>query len=140
MYIGEYKTQLGDKNRVAIPKRLRLDTSSKFVITRGYEKCLIVVDEHHWQNLISTINTSALLNMDVRDTKRYLLGGAFEFEVDSQGRFVLPDSLKSFADIQKEVTFIGVGEWFELWSLSNWEQRLSNLQTNASEIANRLNK
>lgn len=140
MYIGEYRTQLGEKNRVAIPKRLRASEKNTYVITRGYELCLIVVDEHQWKTLVNTINTNPLLQMDVRDTKRYLLGGAYTFEADSQGRFVLPESLKLFAQVSKEVVFLGVGEWFELWSVEAWEQRLQHLQSNASEIANRLSQ
>lgn len=138
MYIGEFKTQLAEKNRVAVPKKLRELLEQKIYVTRGYEHCLLLMDEHHWEKLILSINTNPLLKMDVRDTKRYLLGGAFEIELDKQGRFVLPDSLKTFASIDLQVTFLGVGEWIEIWSENEWDNRLDNLKKEAGEIAERL--
>lgn len=138
MYIGEFTTQLGEKNRVAIPKRLREQLEESIIVTRGYEQCLLLVDEHHWESLLGSINQNPLLQMDVRDTKRYLLGGAFELELDKQGRFVMPESLISFGELEKSVVFLGVGEWIEIWGQSQWEAKLEKLTKQAGEIADRL--
>jgi MraZ protein len=138
MYIGEYRTQLGDKNRVALPIGLRREIDGNVIVTRGYERCLLLLDKKHWESLLEKINTNPLLNMNVRDTKRYLLGGAFEIELDKQGRFVIPDSLKSFSGIEQKIIFLGVGEWIEVWAEDSWNIKLENLHNNASEIADRL--
>jgi MraZ protein len=76
--------------------------------------------------------------MSVRDTKRYLLGGATEIELDKQGRFVIPDYLMSHAKIETEIVFLGVGEWVELWSKAQWDAKSELLSRNASDIAERL--
>ena len=110
MFIGEYSTQLGDKNRLAIPKKLREQLNGSVTITRGYERCLIMVDSDRWEKLLDQINTRPLLSLNVRDTKRFLIGGAVEIEHDAQGRFVLPESLKAFGNIIDKIVFIGVGE------------------------------
>ncbi len=138
MLLGEYSSQLGEKNRIAIPKRIREELEGKIVVTRGYEGCLILVDDNRWNKLIEEVNTKSLLNLSVRDTKRFLLGGAVEVEMDSQGRFVIPDSLINFAQILTTAIFIGVGEWAEIWSEELWKKKLDILKNNVSDLAERL--
>lgn len=138
MLIGEYSVQIGEKNRIAIPKRLRENLEGKFFLTRGYENCLILVDENRWNKLISEINKNPLLSLNVRDTKRFILGGAVELEPDSQGRIVISDALKEFSTIEQKVTFLGVGEWVEVWSEQKWKDKLNILSKNVSDLAERL--
>jgi len=138
MLIGEYSVQIGEKNRVAIPKRLRDNLEGKLFLTRGYENCLILVDESRWNKLISEINKNPLLSLNVRDTKRFILGGANELEPDSQGRIVISDALKEFSTIEQKVIFLGVGEWAEVWSEQKWKDKLNILSKNVSDLAERL--
>jgi len=139
MLIGEFPALVGDKNRIALPKRLRDQFKGKIFITRGYEKCLLILDSQRWEGFMSEIDKRPLLSLDVRDTKRFILGGANEIEYDTQGRFVIPETLKIFADIQEKIIFIGVGEWVEVWSENKWRDKLDKLSENVSDIANRLN-
>lgn len=138
MLIGEYSVQIGEKNRIAIPKRLRDNLEGKLFLTRGYENCLILVDENRWNKLISEINKNPLLSLNVRDTKRFILGGAVELEPDSQGRIVISDALKEFSSIEQKVIFLGVGEWAEVWSEQRWKDKLNILSKNVSDLAERL--
>ncbi len=138
MFIGEYSTQIGEKNRIAIPKKLRDQLNGTAFITRGYENCLILVDQKRWENLINEINKKPLLSLNVRDTKRFIIGGANEIEYDSQGRFVLPESLRIFSKIEGGLIFLGVGEWIEIWNEEKWKEKLDNLAGNVSDIAERL--
>lgn len=138
MLIGEYSVQTGEKNRIAIPKKLRERLEGRLFLTRGYENCLILVDENRWEKLIEEINKKPLLSLSVRDTKRFILGGAVELEPDSQGRIVLPDSLKEFSAIEQKIVFLGVGEWVEVWSEEKWKQKLNVLKDNVSDLAERL--
>lgn len=138
MLIGEYSSPLGEKNRIALPKKLRDQIGDNIVVARGYEHCLIVLDRSRWSALIDQINTKPLLQLDVRDTKRFLLGGAQEINLDSQGRFVVPDALIKYANLQQQLTFIGVGEWIEIWDADKWQQKLDYLAENSADIADRL--
>lgn len=138
MLIGEYSVQIGEKNRIAIPKRLRDNLEGRLFLTRGYENCLILVDENRWEKFISVINKSPLLSVNVRDTKRFILGGAVELEPDGQGRVILPDSLKEFSTIEEKVIFLGVGEWAEVWSEQKWKDKLNILSKNVADLAEKL--
>lgn len=138
MFIGEYPTQIGEKNRISLPKKLRDKMEGGLLLARGYENCLLMLDNKSWENLVFEINKKPLLSLNVRDTKRYILGGATELDLDNQGRFVLPEPLKSFAGLNKTVVFLGVGEWIEIWDLEKWESKLKKLSMEVSDIADRL--
>ncbi len=138
MLIGEYTGKLADKNRIALPKTFREEMKGNLFITRGYETCLIILDETRWVKLFESIATKPLLNQSVRDTKRYLAGGAYAINLDSQGRFLISDPLINFATINKDVTFLGVLDWLEVWASEVWLKKLEHLASSASEIANRL--
>jgi MraZ protein len=139
MLEGEYTSPLGDKNRVAIPKKMRVLLKGDIVITRGYEHCLIIVDQTRWEDLIREINERPLLSMSVRDTKRFIIGGAYRLTLDKQGRFVIPESLIEYAEIEVGTTFVGVGEWLEIWDSEKWRDKLNDLSIHAADIADRLN-
>lgn len=138
MLIGEYKTKLQEKNRTAIPKRFRDELEGQLIITRGYEGCLIVLDKSRWEKLIRLIETRPLTNQDVRNTKRFLVGGAAEIEFDKQGRFVLPDVLVEYAHFENELVFVGIENWLEVWDLEMWQTKIEQITESAADIADRL--
>jgi MraZ protein len=138
MIIGEYEGKITDKNRIAIPKKIRDLLNGGIILSRGYEGCLTLFDQKLWQDLVEVVNTKTILDISVRDTKRFILGGAYELELDAQGRFVLPANLKEYSKLEDEVVFLGLGDWVEVWAKNIWERKLSGLVDNASDIAQTL--
>ena len=140
MLIGEYSSQLGDKNRVSIPKKLRIEMTGNIYLTRGYENTLLMTDNSRWLKIIKEINSKPLLSLTTREIKRFVVGGAAKVDPDSQGRFVIPEPLLSFANITNEVVFVGVGEWVEVWDKSKWEEKLDKLSDDLTDLSNSLYK
>lgn len=140
MLIGEYLNKVGEKNRIALPKKFREFLGKKVIVTRGYEDCLIVVNEEQWGKLLSVFDDKPFTTSPVRDTRRFLIGGASEVTCDKQGRFVLPVNLKDFSGIKKEVVFIGLVDWVEIWDKERWEKRMEVIKPQASKIAEELQK
>ena len=140
MLKGEFNVKLTDKNRLALPAEIRKELKGKYVISRGYEGCLILLDEMRWEKLIKLITIEPILNLSVRDTYRFIIGGAEDIDLDKQGRFVLPESLRIYAQIKTEATFLGISEWVEIWSQESWKKKLAYLQQNAADIAEKLLK
>lgn len=138
MLIGEYKAKLQEKNRVALPKKFRDEFEGNLIITRGYEGCLIVIDSNRWKELIRLVEIRPLTNQDVRNTKRFLVGGAAEIDFDKQGRFVLPDTLVEYAHLENELMFVGVENWLEVWDLEEWNAKIQQISESAADIADRL--
>lgn len=133
MLIGEYRYQVGLKNRVALPKKLRDDLGKDAVIMRGYEGSILVVSRRDWSKLIEETISGPLTSPEVRDTARFLMGGANEIEFDRQGRFVLPQVLVEYAAIAPgdEVVFVGLGKWVEIWAEERWSARRRELDKKA---------
>ncbi|MBU0975710.1 MAG: division/cell wall cluster transcriptional repressor MraZ [Patescibacteria group bacterium] len=138
MLIGEFTNKVGEKNRIALPKKFREILGEDVIVTRGYEDCVIVVNQKQWEKLLKVFSDQPFTKSPVRDTRRFLIGGASEASLDKQGRFVLPKNLKDFAGILREVTFIGLVDWVEIWSKEKWEKRMDMIKPNAAKIAEKL--
>jgi len=138
MLIGEYKYRVEAKNRISLPKKFREEIGNKVVVTQGYEGCLVVVSPKQWGVLIEDAAKGPFVAEEVRDTSRFLLGGAVEVELDEAGRFVLPQNLKEYAGIEKEVCFLGLGRWVEIWSSQEWAKRKSYIKKHSGTIGKKL--
>lgn len=136
MLIGTQDSILGDKNRIAMPKKFSDELGGKIILTRGYDNCLIAVNEKSWNKLISQFEAVPFLNSDVRDVRRFLIGSAIEVELDNQRRFVLTENLKNYASLNKNIYFVGLGDWIEIWDKEIWDKKLNNM--NSTEIANKV--
>lgn len=124
-FIGHYTHSLDSKNRVAIPAKYRSQIEDgKVVVTKGFDGCLVVYPVEEWQKLKDE-RISRLDPMDsrsARDKMRKLLGGATPGDVDKQGRIGLTAYHLKRADITKEVVFTGMGNCFEVWAASVWDE------------------
>jgi MraZ protein len=92
----------------------------------------------HKQPREKLIEKGTVLSVSIRDMKRFIIGGACELELDTQGRFVLPLNLKNYAQINNEIRFIGIKDWVEIWAFDNWQKKLEELTKNASDIAEKI--
>lgn len=140
MLIGEYKTKITEKKRVSLPKKFRDEIGDDLILTRGYENALILVNKKLWENIAKDVLKGSFTNKDIRDTSRFLVGGAKEIQLDSQGRFVVPESLFEHAGLKSDVIFLGLINWIEIWDLQQWQKRLEYLQKHGEEIADEINK
>lgn len=140
MLIGSFENNLTDKNRLAVPKDFREELKGRLFISRGYEGCLILLDEPRWKKLFVVISKEPILNLSVRDTYRFIVAGAKEVDLDKQGRLVLPEFLKTYAHIDNKVAFLGMNDWIEIWDLDRWYKKLGEISKEASDIADKLLK
>src|SRR3989338_4735339 len=114
MLLGQFKGIVGEKSRIALPKKLREIIGEKLIITLGYENSLIIVSEIGWKALLEGTEGKPFIEKPARETQRYLLGGANNIELDSKGRFVIPEYLRRFAKIKTEAVFLGLSRYIEL--------------------------
>ena len=140
MLIGEYRSKIGLKKRVSLPKKFRKELGEDLILTRGYEDALVLVNKGMWEKIAKEVINGSFINKNIRDTSRFLVGSAKEIQTDSQGRFVIPEALYEHADLSNEVVFIGLVNWIEIWSKDRWIKRLDHLKKNGEEIANELSK
>lgn len=122
MFIGEYQHALDSKNRMIVPSKLREELGNKFVITKGLDGCLYAYPQDEWKNLEEKMKTLPLTNRDARSFVRFFFAGACEIEMDKQGRGLIPQNLKEYAGIEKEIVSIGVLTRVEIWSKERWQE------------------
>ncbi len=140
MLVGRYQTKLSLKNRTAVPAKYRQQLGKKVVVAQWYENCLVIVSEKQWLGLLAQIKERSFISSPVRETDRFLLGSAFEIELDNQGRFVIPQTLAKYAELNEEIVFVGLLNRLEIWSKENWQKHQKYLDQNAEKIAEQLDK
>ena len=134
MLMGEYHHNIDEKNRLIIPSKFRSELGEKFIITKGFDKCLFVYSEAEWNKMIQRVGTLQFTRKNVRAFERALIGGASETEFDKQGRINITSPLVHYANIQKECVIIGVNERLEIWSLEEFENYMKANEESLEEI------
>ena len=135
MLIGEYEHSLDDKGRVIMPVKLRADIGERFIITKGLDGCLFVFSQLEWSNFERKLKELPLTNKNARDFVRFFLSGAIECELDKQGRFLIANNLREYANITKEAVIIGVGTRLEIWNKEKWKNYNSDENISPDDIA-----
>ena len=135
MFIGEYEHSVDAKGRVIMPAKLREDIGEKFIVTKGLDGCLFAYSKTEWSNFEEKLKTLPLTNKNARDFVRFFLSGAIECEIDKQGRFLIPNNLREYATLEKEINIIGVGTRIEIWNRESWKKYSSSENISADDIA-----
>ncbi|MDR2889747.1 MAG: division/cell wall cluster transcriptional repressor MraZ [Lachnospiraceae bacterium] len=138
MFMGEYNHTADIKGRLIVPSRFRDSLGDEFVVTKGLDGCLFVYDNNEWINFEAKLKGLPLTSKDARSFVRFFLAGAANVEVDKQGRILLPNVLREFAGIEKDVVLVGVGSRIEIWSKDRWEASAENIA--AEEIAEHMSE
>lgn len=138
MFIGEYRYNADAKGRVSVPAKFRDELGEKFVITKGLDQSLFVFPEAKWETFVSQLDTLPISNRDARAFTRFILSGASDVEMDKQGRMLIPQALREFANIEKELLVIGVGSRVEVWSQQAWDNYISQDNLDYDELAKQL--
>lgn len=118
MLIGEYQHNIDQKGRVIVPARFREDLGERFYVTKGMDGCLFVLPPAEWQKLQEKV--LAMPMSKARKIQLFFFAGAMEAEPDKQGRILLPQPLREYAGLTKDVTFIGAMNRGEIWDARKW--------------------
>jgi MraZ protein len=124
-FLGEYRHNLTDKNRLALPKRIRVEIEGyDLILSRGFEPCIAGFDKSRWKELAKEQLAVQFNEERGRQLRRQLFSSAVPTELDGQGRMVLPESLITWAGLKgkvgEELIVIGAGDHFEIWESNNW--------------------
>ena len=138
MLLGEYQHNLDSKNRVSIPAKFRAKLKTGAVITKGLDDCLFLYPKATWESWAERVSKLPISQSKSRAFSRMMLGGAMEAELDAQGRIVLPDYLKEYAHLKKNVVIAGLYDRLELWDTDEWKLYKAKTEKDSSNIAETL--
>lgn len=140
MFIGEYQHSIDPKKRLAVPIKFRAELENKVVVTRGLDKCLFIYPVRVWNDLADKLGALPMGESATRSFIRLMLSGAIDVEVDRQGRILIPDYLKDYAGLDKNVVIAGIYNRLEIWDEKKWNEYKVDAEKNSDEIAEQLGK
>ncbi len=128
---GTYFHSVDNKGRLIIPTKLRDALGSEFVMSPGTDgNCIYLHSQEAWDEHMKNITSMDPEKVDVTWLRRYLRSRAMDCTIDSQGRTVIPESMRNQYKISKDVVIVGNGDRAEIWAASDWEA--SELETEDS--------
>jgi MraZ protein len=138
MLIGEYNHSLDPKKRLAVPSKFRKELGDGAVVTRGLDNCLFVFPRERWHELAEQLSKLPLAQQNARSLARLFLSSATEVEFDGLGRILIPEHLKRYANLQREVVIAGVHSRLEIWDRKTWAAYQARLEKDSDSIAEKL--
>jgi MraZ protein len=138
MFIGEYHHTLDEKGRMSVPVKFRVDLAQGAVVTRGLDRSLFLYPKSEWQTLAEKLASLPFGQADTRAFARLMLAGAMEVEVDKSGRVLLPEYLRSYAGLSKDVVVAGLFNRLEIWDEATWKEYSAKTESEGNAIAERL--
>lgn len=121
MFVGEAQHSIDAKGRLIIPAKYREQLGDEFIIAKGLDGCLFIFPMEQWHELESKLRALPLTQKEARSFARFFFSGANEGEMDKQGRLIIPQSLRDYAQLTKECMVVGVDSRLEVWDLDNWK-------------------
>ncbi|MDG1455321.1 MAG: division/cell wall cluster transcriptional repressor MraZ [Planctomycetota bacterium] len=125
---GQFELTLDDKGRVIIPSRLRAKIDPRcdgegFVATAGTAPCLWIYTTAEWDRISEETRKYARGSAELHELQRYLFGMAEDLNPDRQGRVLIGNRLRNWAQLDKEVVFVGCFDRIEIWDAAVWNER-----------------
>lgn len=140
MFIGEFQHNLDNKGRIAVPAKFRNKLTGGAIVTRGLDRCLFVFSNKDWEVLAQKLIALPLAQANSRAFARLMLAGAVDAELDKQGRILIPDYLREYAGLKKQIAVAGLYNRIEIWDSENWKQYKMKTESASEEIAEKLSE
>jgi len=142
MFYGEYFHSIDRKGRLILPSKFREVAKGNFVekffVTRGLDTCLFMFSEEEWRSQETKFKAMPFTKQETRVFNRLYFSGAIDVVPDRQGRILLPQFQKDYAQIKKEVVIVGVSNRIEIWSVEKWKEFYGTWKQSFEGIAEKL--
>jgi MraZ protein len=138
MFIGEFTHSVDKKGRLAIPAKFRKKLAQGAVVTRGLDDCLFLYPKNEWEKLAKKLSQLPISQKNARAFARLMLAGAYDVDLDKQGRIVIPQYLRKFASIKNETVIAGLYSRLEIWDVTKWNKYKKGAEKESTDIAEHL--
>jgi MraZ protein len=138
MLMGKYQNSMDDKSRMIIPAKFRDILGDKCVLTRGIDRCLYIYPMSEWEVLMEKLSALPMSDPDARAFVRHFYANAVDTDIDRQGRLTLPQDLRDWAGMTKELITLGLLNRIEIWSKDCWEDAANTTELEHSDFAKKM--
>jgi MraZ protein len=128
VFTGEYRHAVDDKGRIAVPSRFRAQLAGNVVVARWMDSCLAIFPVAAWEELAAKLAGLPMTDPNARLLQRQLFAGAFETELDRQGRVLVPQNLRDHAGLEAEALVLGSRDHAEIWAPARWAEYSRSLE------------
>jgi len=135
LFFGEHYHSVDEKGRVILPAKFREELADGLFITKSFDNCLLVYTRKDWFELVDKVTALPTTKASVRNFQRFIIGSAVEGEVSRQGRVSIPQNLREFAGLDKDIIIVGLANKLEIWAKERYEQFIATAEEGKSEIA-----
>ena len=133
MLLGTHSPRLDEKGRLILPAKYRDELADGLVLTRGQERCLYVFSQKEFERIHEQMREAPISSRQSRDYLRVFLSGASDEVPDKQGRVTIPQNLRKYAGLDRDLAVIGVGTRAEIWDAQAWEDYLAEKEASFSD-------
>jgi len=139
---GHAYRSLDGKGRLMLPPEFResilaRDLKGRLMLT-NFDGCVVGYPLPEWEEIEASFNKINMLNRKLRDFQRFFISAAVELTLDKQGRILLPQHLRSYGGLDKDVVLAGVGRKFEIWDQEQFEQTRQRLEEGFDDLMDEL--
>jgi MraZ protein len=120
VFLGEYQHTLDAKGRVSLPRKHRDEIGAQVVVSKGLENCLYVYPAEGYRTFLENLLAASDFDRNSRAVRRHFTAGATEVPIDGAGRVAVPQVLREFAGLTRDVVVAGVADHIEIWDAAAW--------------------
>jgi len=120
VFLGEYQHSVDAKGRLVLPSKFRARLDDGLIVTKGQERCLYVFPLDRWDQEVEKVNRLPRTDRRSRNYARSFFGSASDQQLDGQGRVQIPQTLRDYAGLDKDVVVVGVSDRVEIWDAASW--------------------
>ncbi|MGK7396425.1 MAG: division/cell wall cluster transcriptional repressor MraZ [Candidatus Cyclobacteriaceae bacterium M3_2C_046] len=125
---SEYECKIDAKGRLVLPAKIKAQlpesSGNTIVLRRGFEPCLVIYPKVEFNKIYSRISGLNEFNEEFRTLQRNFFRGNTTIELDNMGRFLIPKSMARYAQLEKEVVVVGLGNRVEIWNPDLYDEFL----------------
>ncbi len=136
MLLGAKSRTVDDNGRLIVPSKFREDLGDEAIISVGLnERCLFLFSVAEWEKFDEKVRTLPITKKDAQGFVRWFLSSASHVQLDQQGRLLIPQVLREWAGIERDVVIVGVSSRLEIWDKVKWEAFYKEAEYKYKEIS-----
>jgi len=141
MFRGRYEHAIDSKGRISIPSKFREILTEKYddrLVITNFDTCLVAFPYEEWSVLEQKVNSLSLVKKEAKTFLRFFYSSAIDCMIDKQGRLLIPQTLRDYANLQRDVILVGEGKKIEIWAKERWEEVVKKAQEEFDQISDTL--
>jgi MraZ protein len=143
MFRGRYDHAIDSKGRISIPFKFREILSKKYddrLVLTNYDHCLVAFPYDEWMAIEEKVKNLSHFRKDAKVFLRFFYSSGIECPIDKQGRLLIPQTLRDYANLQKEIVLVGEGRKIEIWNKERWEEAFRKSQETFEQVTDALSE